>query len=62
MMIVLFICRYAVAAGLLVPVMRAKNASIPPSVRRMEDAEQMRAVRGGLATRRTERDPFLTMS
>lgn len=62
MSIVFFIGMYAVAATLLVFVLRAKNSAISPSVQRMEDAEQMAAVGRGLGTRRVEHDPFATLS
>jgi flagellar basal body-associated protein FliL len=60
--IVVFIVLYALAVGLLMVVLGAKNATVSPSVRGMEDAEQMVAVGRRVSAQRVERDPFVTLS
>ena len=62
MSIVFFIGLYALAATLVLVVMHAKNAAVPPSVWRMEDEEQMAAVGRGLGMRPADRDPYATLS
>ena len=62
MSIAFFIGTYVVAAALLLAVLGAKSSAVSPSVRRMEDAEQMAAIARGLGARRVEQDPFATLS
>ena len=50
------------AFALVLLALRAKNTALPPSLRSLEDAEQMRAVRPRPVQRRMEPDPHATLT
>lgn len=62
MTITLLVGLYVLGTVLLLALFSALDLSIPASLRRAEDAEQMSAIRRRSTVRSDERDPFATAS